>query len=108
MFAQAFLAQSLDFGSEVVSTPVGDVVVKALSAQEKDAFDVAHSKAKGEHFRARLVVATAHELNGAKAFTDANIPTLSAMPIYYLEPMVDAAIRVNKISDVDAENLRKN
>lgn len=108
MFREQFFALPLAAAFEEVETPAGVARVYALTAGEKDAFDVAHARAEGKDFRARLVVATVRDQEGHPAFTAADIPAISAAPFTLVEPLVKAAVRVNRMSDDEAEALRKN
>jgi hypothetical protein len=108
MFRDAFFQQSFGLDYEEVELSAGKVRVCALRAGEKDAFDIAHAKAKGNHFRARLIVATCRDESGAPVFDESDLPRLSAAPLLLVEPLVEAAIRVNRMSDKDAEALEKN
>ena len=57
---------------------------------------------------ARLVQATVCDEAGQLVFTEADIPRLNDLPLYLIEPLVDAAIRINKIGPGDSEAIRKN
>jgi hypothetical protein len=105
---EAFFAVPAEPAYEDVPMPFGVVRVVAMSAGEKDQFDIENTKAEGQDFRARLVVATAFEEAGRPIFTKADIPALSKRPIYQIEPLIEATIRVNRISEKDQETLRKN
>lgn len=108
MFREAFFALRGEPVFEPVQTAAGLVHVHVLTAGEKDALDFAAAKTPGVDFRARLVVAACRLPDGALAFGPADVPALSSMPYPLLEPVVEAAIRINKMTDRDAEDLRKN
>ncbi len=93
---------------EEVPTPWGVLRVRAMTAGEKDRWDVHHVETKGRDFRARLVVACACDGDGRPAFSESDIPALSGLPVGALEPVVDAAIRINRMRGEDVEALRKN
>jgi hypothetical protein len=95
---------------EQVDVPeLGDFVfVRALTAGERDQFEVQHVKSKEKDFRARLVAATACDGVGSRLFTEADVPTLSNLPAAVLEPLVQAATKINRLSADDVEDLRKN
>ena len=103
-FAQAESRRTV----ESVETPAGKVFVHSLTAGEKDRFDIAHAKAKGEHFRARLLVATARDEEGDPVFGEGDVEMLSECPVSLLEPIVEVALRVNRMTDKDAESVEKN
>jgi hypothetical protein len=60
--------------------PVGDAFVRAMTAGEKDRFDLAHTKAEGRDFRARLLAASVCDESGSLLFTEKDIPALSGLP----------------------------
>lgn len=91
---------------EAVETPAGTTYVRTLMVGEKDRFDV--SSAKDGQFRARLVMACCCDEQGRPVFQDGDVHRLNDMPVHLLEPIVDAAIRLNKIGPQDAEAIRGN
>lgn len=93
---------------EPVNTPAGPVFVHSLTAGEKDRFDIGHAKAKGEHFRARLTVASTRDEDGNSIFDEDEIEAISNWPTSLIEPIVDAALRINRMTDKDSEALAKN
>lgn len=105
---EAFFAVPEEPAYEDVPMPFGTVRVYALTAREKDDFDIAHAKADGANFRARLVVATARDRSGIRMFRDADLIAISARPLPQIEPLVEAAIRVNRMSDRERGELEKN
>jgi xanthine/CO dehydrogenase XdhC/CoxF family maturation factor len=86
----------------------GSVFIRPMTAGERDAFDVAHSADGRSNFRARVVVASACDQLGNRLFTAADIPRLSELPAYALNPIVEAAEAVNLFSDADVDELEKN
>lgn len=107
-FREQFFAAAPEPAVEEVATPAGVVHVRAMDAGEKDRFDREHHRAKGARFRARLVAATARDAEGRPLFGREDLERLDACPVPYLEPLVDAAIRVNKLSDAEREAVEKN
>jgi len=95
---------------ETVTVPgLGEVLVKKLNAGEQDNFEIGNTEAKAQHFRARMVAATVIDSQGAKLFEEADIPTLSQFPAEVLDPIVEAAMRVNAtFSKEYRDSLRKN
>lgn len=93
---------------EIVSTVTGDVHVHSLTAGEKDEYDLAVQQDPGKRFRARLVQMTARDADGRHLFTPEDLDALAELPVAAIEPLFEAAIRVNRMSDADAEALRKN
>lgn len=110
---EAFLAAT-EFPRELVDIPAlgGAVYVRVMSAAEKDRMDGEQVAAKGtqrfEHFRSRLVVACACDEAGRPLFTRDDLPVLSALPVSVLEPIVEAAIRINRLGPGELDALRKN
>lgn len=94
---------------EAVDIPdFGECWIKVLTAGERDKFELAHTKADMADFRARLVVACAIDERGAKVFDDMDMPRLSELPAYILDPLVEVAMRINRFSKSDQDELRKN
>lgn len=85
----------------------GSVYVKALSAGERDAFEVEHTKSGTKDFRARLAAACVCDADGASLFTKADVPALSALPASVIDPIVQAASKLNRLSDEDVDTLKK-
>lgn len=105
-FRDELFAQPAERTIESVETPAGKTFVRSLMAGEKDKFDrAAHQRGR---FRARLIVACCCDEGGNPIFNEADIPRLDDMPVPLIEPIVDAAIRVNRMSPEDAEAIRKN
>lgn len=93
---------------EIVATTFGDVHVHSLTAGEKDEYDLAVQADPGKRFRARLVQMTARDAEGQPLFSPDELDALAGLPLASIEPLFEAAIRVNRMSDADAESLRKN
>ena len=79
-----------------------------MTAGERDRFDLAHAADPGLDFRARMLVHTVCDEQGDLLFRKEDIPQLTALPAHLVDPLLEAAIRVNKMSDEDLEQLRKN
>lgn len=94
---------------EEVDVPgLGVVWVKKLNAGEQDRFEVANAEAKAADFRARMVSAVCIDPRGAMLFSGEDIPALTLFDAEVLDPIVEAALRINKFSKKDQEALRKN
>jgi hypothetical protein len=89
----------------VVVPGLGCCFVRAMSAGERDEFEVAHSKSKNRDFRARLVACTVCDEEGDLVFSAADIPALSALPASTLQPLVLAATEVNRLTEGDVADL---
>lgn len=92
---------------EVTVPQFGTARVKVMTVGEKDTFDVAVT-AKKYGFRAGLIVICTIDERGIRVFDDEDITKIEQLPIYIVEPLVDAAIRINKLSKQDQEELAKN
>ena len=87
----------------------GSAKVKVLTQAEKDKFDLAlETKSDRVGFRARLIVASVIDERGALVFDEDAIPKLMGLPAYVLEPIVDVALRINRLSKQDQDALAKN
>ncbi len=93
---------------EEVETPAGTAYVRAMTAGERDRFDLAHAADPGLDFRARMLVHTVCDEKGNLLFRKDDIPQLTALPAHLVDPLLEAAIRVNQMSSEDLEALRKN
>jgi cytochrome c553 len=89
----------------IVVPGLGHCFVRAMSAGERDEFEVAHSKSKNKDFRARLVACTVCDDDGSLVFSTADIPALSALPAATLQPLVVMAVEVNRLSEADVADL---
>jgi hypothetical protein len=107
-FKTQFFQAAPEVAPERVETPAGPVLVYPLTVGEKDRLDRANARAKGRRFRARLVIATARDADGRSLFADEDLEQLDALPASYLEPLVEAAVRVNSMSDDVREADEKN
>jgi hypothetical protein len=93
---------------EEVPTPAGIAYVRAMTAGERDRFDLAHATDPGLDFRARMLVHTVCDEAGNLIFKKEDIPQLTALPAHLVDPLLEASIRVNQMSAEDLEALRKN
>jgi len=84
---------------------LGSCFVRAMSAGERDEFEVAHAKGKSRDFRARLVACTVCDEDGELVFQPADIPALSALPAATLQQLVVAATEVNRLTEGDVKDL---
>lgn len=103
-------------------TPAGEtfnadthgLFVGALSARAKDAweYETFSKKPEGEHFnhvnaRARLAVLTGQNEDGSRFFDDSDIEWLGDKGAPALQRIYDAAMRVNRMTAQDHEELVK-
>lgn len=81
---------------EAVDVPsLGAVWVKKLRAGEQDKFETENTRAAAADFRARLVAATCITEQGANMFSDEDISSLTLFDVETLDPIVEAALRMN-------------
>lgn len=107
MFRDALLQQAQTGRRiEPVETPAGRTFVRTITAGEKDEFD--REAQKDGKFRCRLVMLCCCTEDGRAEFTNLDLPALDELPVAVVESIVDAAIRINRMSPADAETLRKN
>lgn len=86
----------------------GAVYVRTLTARERDAFEIANTKAHARDFRARLVVATACDEAGVDLFRVDDVAAVSNLSCSVLDPIVDAALAINRFTKGDVEAVEKN
>lgn len=91
----------------VVVPGLGECFVRAMSAGERDEFEIAHSRSRNKDFRARLVACTVCDEDGVLVFSAADIPALSALPAAVLQPLVAIAVEVNRLSEADISDLEE-
>ena len=103
----SFLAPQTLERRPVTVPGLGSCFVRAMSAGERDEFEVAHTKGKSRDFRARLVACTVCDEAGELVFSPADIPALSALPAATLQPIVTAAVEVNRLSEADVKDLEE-
>jgi hypothetical protein len=107
MFRDTFLqSRTSGFAIEPVDTPIGPTFVRTMTAGEKDEFD--QIATKDGKFRSRLVMLCCCDADGRREFTARDLADLDAMPLTAIEPIVDAAMRLNKLGPKEQEELRKN
>lgn len=105
-FRDELFSRPADRVIEPVETPAGPTFVRTLMCGEKDSFDL--GAAKDGMFRARLILACCCDEHGRPEFGAEDLRRVNDLPVHQVEPIVDAAIRLNKIGPGDAEAIRKN
>lgn len=83
--------------SLVIQVPVGDPK-EGKTIQKKDM----------TNFRAKLLVATLVDENGAAMFTEEEIVAVGQIDAGFWEPAVDKALKLNGFSDDDVKAIAKN
>lgn len=111
------ILEANDLKTEIVSVPEwgGDVSVRSMTGQERDAFEQALVSERGpdasqnlSNIRARLVTLSAVDDNGNRLFTDADIVPLGRKSAAALDRVFTVAQRLNGIGAKDVEDLAKN
>lgn len=94
---------------EVQVPELGDsVFVRAMTARERDQFETANTKAKAVDFRARLVIACTCDETGVDVFKIEDLEVITNLSSSALDPIVTAALKINKYTDEDKAELEKN
>ena len=106
MFRDDLFAASTDRVIEPVETPAGKTFVRTLMVGEKDRFDT--QAAKSKMFRAHLVLACCCDEQGRPEFQEPDLYRINDLPMSFIEPIVDAALKLNRIGVEDSETIRKN
>lgn len=86
----------------------GKVSVRGMTIGARDQFEIANAADKGRYFRARLVVACVVDADGSPMFGAADLPALASLAAGTFEPVVDAAMRLNKYTPEEVEALEGN
>lgn len=111
---EAFFAVKPTLDSEAVEVPAlgGSMSVRVMTGLERDRFEAlvnAGSKGgKSPSFRALLIAFTACDADGNLLFAEGDIPAIAKYPSTTLEPIANAALRLNKFTSPDIEGLEKN
>jgi hypothetical protein len=99
-----------DLPKELVPTPEwgGDVYVRTMTAGERDRWESEHFADPKTDVRGRLAAFTLCDEQGNRLFTSADIGALSALSCKPLARIWDVAIRLNRVTRGDVEELEKN
>ena len=103
-------------GGKVIELTVpewgGTVHLREMTASERDAFEQASLDKSGSarlvNIRARLASVSISDASGKRLFADSDIQSLGELPASALDRIFDAAMRLNKISKADVDELEKN
>ena len=106
----AFLAVTVSFPREEIVVPDlgGSVFVRVMSAAERDQFGADSVDGPDSQATARLVQRAACDADGNPLFTPADVPRLSELPATWLDPIAQAAARVNRLTKEATEDVQKN
>lgn len=85
----------------------GKVVIKALTAAQRDRFEISVAASK-DNLRARLAVLSIVDPDGKPLFSEADASALGAKNAKALDRIFEAASKLNRLSDSDIEELEKN
>lgn len=91
---------------EPVETPAGPTFVRVVTVGEKDEFD--RGFREDGKFRPRLILLACCKEDGSPEFTIGDLPTIEALPLTVMEPIIDAALSINRIGPKEQDDLRKN
>ena len=117
MLTRDQILKAKDRKTETVDVPEwgGSVRVRVMTGAEKDAWEQAIYKVKGEgievnaeNFRAMLVARTLSDENGPMYFSDDDIRALGRKSSVALDRLYVVARRLNRITPEDREELSKN
>jgi hypothetical protein len=106
-----------DIATETVAVPEwgGDVLVRGLSALERDNYEATLMKLKGNdpqwnfaNARARLVARTVVDESGARLFSDEDVRLLAKKSAAAIQRVYDTATRLSGLSPQDMDELTKN
>lgn len=102
-----------DLKAEQVSVPEwgGDIIVRTMTAAERDRFEDHCGKLQGktcEGIMALLVALTVVDGEGNTLFTESDISSLGGKSAAAVSRVFDVARRLNKLSNQDVEDLAKN
>jgi hypothetical protein len=86
----------------------GSVWIRTVSAGERDRFEERHLALKHRDYRARILVLCSCDEAGQPLFTDADVAALSALPAQVLDPIVEAASKLNGVGGEAREEARGN
>lgn len=104
------LGRPVDLPREEVHVPEwgGSVWVRMLTGAERDRFEMTVTDTQRVNFRARLVVMCACDERGIRLFHDGDVLALGNQPAPALVRLADVALRLNKFTSEDVDELEKN
>ena len=90
----------------------GTVLLRVMTSRERDSFESATLDKSGTarmvNIRARLAALSICDTAGARLFNDAEIGLLGDLPAPAMDRIFDAAMRLNRITKDDVDELEKN
>jgi len=113
MLTKEQILQANDLKREVVFVPEwgGEVTVRTLTGEEKDAYEMAMyagGKKDLSNIRAGLLARAIVGDDGKRLFTDAEVQTLGRKSASALDRVYSAAARLSGISKEDEKEFEKN
>ncbi len=117
MLTKDQILQADDMPTEIVPVPEwdGEVKVRTVTAQEKDAWEESLQKGKGRNIkldlanvRAKLVALCVVDDDGNRVFSDGDVLALGRKGAKAISRIYAAASELNGISDEDLETIVKN
>ncbi len=105
----AFLSRDDLPREEVVLFESGEsVFVRMITGSERDRLEALNTRIPNQDARARLVVFTVCDAEGALLFTEDDIPAVGAKSGATLDRIFAAAIRINRVGQGAIEDATKN
>lgn len=113
----AFLSARAPLPRQTVQIPElgGDVIVQGLTGKQRDQYEASCviQKKNERRFnlidaRAKLVALSVVDEGGKRLFTDADLPTLSALPAAIVDRIFTVAQKLSGITDQDIDELGQN
>lgn len=121
ILSKSEILAAVDLPTETVDVPEwgGEVLVRGLTAAERDAFEqsvvtlngsgkAASTKMNLSNIRAKLCSLTIVDEDGERLFSDAEVDVLGRKSAQALQRVFDAAQRLSGLSQSDVEELAKN
>lgn len=111
------IVKQRELQTELVPVPEwgGEVIVRALSGRERDAFEAAIVEQKGrkaivntQNIRARLVATAVVDEHGQPIFYPSDVDLLGEQSAAALDRVFSVARRLSGMSEDDVEELAKN
>lgn len=106
-FKESLFSICPDRAIEPVETPAGTTYVRTITVREKDEFDKAVQEAGGVS-RAHILIHFCCKEDGSPEFDEFDANRIGDLPAGVVEPIINAALKLNKLSGEDVEAVRKN
>ena len=87
---------------------LGDVFIKRLSAGERDHFEATSSKQGGQARRSLILIHFCFDDRGSRMFGEDDQATLDMLDPDIVDPIVVQALKFNKFTEAEQDELRKN